>query len=337
MNCLDNIVGVRGCGDDGASLVYLNELTGINLPDFDKAVNVEMKSASSALSGIIRFATQQVVQRLNTYLQGRYQLKSFIENDVVGYYYNDKALMPSQPGTLTGYEIRIDKTPYLSFFLSGLKLFCNHTGMVPVKVYDLLQGKLLDTINVDAVAGEIVSLDSLAKEYPTHKQRLHLFIGYESTFEAYNTSWSSPYSGGDNCNTCSGNYKNSHVYFRAAQIATGGPFTQSYIDGNTTSGGAGLSLSYSLQCSFTEYLCNVRNLLAMPILYKAGELVMKEMKHSKRLTGVVTIYTKSHDELMLEYAAEHELQMRQLMQNAVLPHSVCFNCTPQVRTKTVLP
>ncbi len=337
MSCLDNIVGVRGCGNDTPSLVYLNELTGINLPDFDKAVNVEMKSASSALSDIIRFATRQVVQRLDTYFQGRYRLRSFIENDVVGYYYNDKALMQAQTGILTGYEVRIDRTPYLSFFLSGLRLFCNYTGVVPVKVYDLLQGKLLDTINVNAVAGEIVSLDGLDKEYATHKQRLHLFIGYESAFEAYNTSWSAPYSGGDNCNTCTGNYKNGYVYFRAVQVATSGPFTQSYVSGNTTSGGAGLSLNYSLQCSYTEYLCQVRNLLALPILYKAGELVMKEMKHSKRLTGVVTVYTKSHDELMMEYAAEHELQMRLLLQNAVLPESLCFDCTPKVRSKTVLP
>jgi hypothetical protein len=337
MNCLDNIVGVRGCGNENSSLVYLNELTGINLPDFDKAVNVEMKSASAALNSIVQFAARQVVQRLSTYLQGRYQLKSFIQNDTVGYYYNNKAIMPAQPGLLTGYEIRIDNTPCLSFFMAGLRLFCNHTGTVPVKVFDLLQGKLLDTINVNAIAGEIVSVEGLAKEYPTHRQRLHLFIGYESVFEAYNTSWASPYTGSDSCNTCAGSYQNSHVYFRAAQIATGSPFTQSYLSGNTTSGGAGLSFDYSLQCSYTEYLCNIRNLLAMPILYKAGELVMKEMKHSKRLTGVVTVYTKSHDELMMEYAAEHELQMRLLLQNAVLPESVCFSCNPKVQTKTVLP
>lgn len=340
MSCLDNLIGVKGCGSQPHSF-YINQLTGINIPDFDKALSPEMQTAKDALGNILHFATSVVEQDVNTALGGRYQLKTVIDNDIVGYYYEDKVLMPSQPGVLTGYEIRIDQLPYLTYFLEEIKLFANYTGTVPVYVYDLIQGQLLDTINMAAVAGEIVTAGNLDKKYPTKKQRLRLFIGYDSQFEAYNTSYLNPYGaigGYDNCNTCMGApYKNAYIYFRSAQVNVGDPKTRSFIQSNNTSGGAGLSLSYSLQCSFTEHLCNMRNQLALSILYKAGSLVMKELKHSRRLTGVVTVYNKNHDELMREYEQEYEQRMAQVLQNMEMPDSICFRCTPRVKTTPKLP
>ncbi len=340
MSCLDDLIGVKGCGSLPHSL-YLNQLTGINIPDFDKALSPEMKTAREALEDILRFTTTIVKEDVNTALGGKFRLKSVIDNDVVGYYYEDKVLMPAQPGVLTGYEIRIDQSPYLAFFLEELKLFANHTGIVPVYVYDLLQGKLMDTININAVAGEVVSIGKLDKKYATEKQRLRLFIGYDSEFQAYNTSYLNPYGitgAYDNCNTCMGEpYKNAYIYFRSAQVNNSDPKTRSFVKSNNTSGGAGLSISYSLQCSFTEHLCNMRNQLAMPIFYKAGSLVMKELKHSRRLTGVVTIYNKNHDELMKEYEQQYQERLSQVLQNMEMPDSICFQCTPRVTTKIVLP
>jgi hypothetical protein len=300
-----------------------------------------MLTAKVALEDIIRFATNLVEEEIGLALGGKYQLKTVIDNDTVGYYYEDKILKPAQPGVLTGYEIRIDQFPHLAFFLQEIKLFADHTGTVPVFVYDLIQGKLLDTINIDAGAGEIVSVTGLDKIYPTGKQRLRLFIGYDSQFQAYNTSYASPYGPAtiaDHCNTCNGSpYKNQYIYFNSASINAADPNVRSFVKSNDVSGGAGLSLGYSLQCSFTEHLCNMRNKLALPILYKAGSLVMKELKHSRRLTGVVTLYNKNHDELMQEYEKEYQERMALLLQNMEMPESVCFSCTPRVKTNVSLP
>lgn len=81
----------------------------------------------------------------------------------------------------------------------------------------------------------------------------------------------------------------------------------------------------------------MRNQLALSILYKAGSLVMKELKHSRRLTGVVTVYNKNHDELMREYEQEYEQRMAQVLQNMEMPDSICFRCTPRVKTTPKLP
>lgn len=336
MDCLNDIVGVRGCGGSSA-LTYLNDLAGISVPDFDKAVSVEQKAAIPAFNNIISHATKLVIQNLNLYFNDKYTVQSFIEDETIGYYYDNKVLMPAQASQLVGYEVKIDKVANLAFTLNQLSIFCNHSGVVPVKVYDLTQGKLLDTINITAVAGQIVTVTGLNNIYYTNKQRLRLFIGYESTFQAYNTNWSSPYGIGDNCGTCAGGHASSHVYFRSAQMATGGPFIYSSLSGNTTSGGAGLSFNYSLQCSFAEHLCNIRNLLAIPLLYKCGELVMKELRHSRRLTGVVTCYGKDYEVLEKEYKDDHDKMMSDLLLTARIPESICFSCSPRVKSRVMLP
>lgn len=333
MSCLDNLVGVRGCGSESYDF-YVNDLTGIKIPEFDRAVSQEHTNASAALQGIVEFATKYVERTASNFLGTKYQLKSFIENNVLGYYYEDKEEIAAQPTYLTGYEIRIDSIPYLNFFIQGLNLFVNTTGTVNVVIYDLIQGKLVKTIPVSAVAGEIVTVNDIDFSYPTNKQRLHLFIGYTSACSSYKTSYLPPYaslSSSENCNdrTC-GTYRNGYIYFRSAKILSSAAKQNSSLESNTY--GSGLSINYSLQCSFTEVMCNARNLFALPILYKAGELIMKELKHSKRLTGVVTVYAKDHDELMKDCEEEFGKQIQDVLLNMQLPNSECFSCTPQVKT-----
>ena len=336
-SCLSGLVGVRGCGGSTAEFA-VNDLTGINIPDFDKAISVEKQSASSALTGIVEFATKEVENQIRSHLANKYHLKTFIENDVVGYFHDNKEEVSAQSGYLVGYEVRIDNMAYLNYYLHSLRLFVNTTGTVNVVVYDLIQGKLLDTIPVSAVAGEVVDV-TCDKTYSTKKQRLRLFIGYLSSFDSFKTSYLNPnFSLGryERCDdvTC-GDYFNNNVYYRAAKILNASEKVYSNVESNTYCGG--LSLNYSLQCSFTEYICNARNQFALPILYKAGEKIMMELKHSKRLTNIVTVYAQNHEDLMLYYRTEHEKLMNDLIKGIVLPESVCFECDKKVKTAVRLP
>jgi hypothetical protein len=105
MSCLDNLVGVRGCGSTVKDF-YVNDLTGINIPDFDKAISLEHTNASAALQDIVSFACKYVDRNVSNAFGTKYQLKSFIENNVLGYYYEDKELIAAQATYLTGYEIK---------------------------------------------------------------------------------------------------------------------------------------------------------------------------------------------------------------------------------------
>ncbi|HWB63522.1 MAG TPA: hypothetical protein VG603_08450 [Chitinophagales bacterium] len=336
LDCLKDVVGVRDCGagqpdtQTGHSLVYLQSLPGISVTDFDKAINNESRNALSRIDELLGLAIQEVSLDVQNALQGKYELRTFIENDVIGFFQDDKVLMPAQTGSLTGLEIRMNLTPYLKLFIRQVKLFCNYTGSVDVKIYDLVQGKLLDTVTIDAVAGQ-VAVVPVDLEYMNDRQRLHLFIGYESAFDSYKTLLSTFTDDGG----ITSSYTNSWMFFRGAKLGNSVPKLRENLYGN--SGTAGLSISYSLQCSFDEHLCNIKKLLAMPILYKAGALIMKEMKYSKRLNGVITCYAQDHLELMNSYNEEYNLRMAQLFQNMNMPASSCFSCASMVEARSVLP
>ncbi|MDB5283613.1 MAG: hypothetical protein JWO06_2688 [Bacteroidota bacterium] len=329
LDCLNGVVGVRGC-DAGNSLVYVNSLPGISVADFDKAINNESRNAYTRIAELIQLAISEVQQDVQGALLGKYELKTFIENDVIGHFQDDRVVTPQIPGNMVGVQVRVNLTPYLKLFIRQVKLYCKYTGPVNIKIYDLIQGTLLDTIPINALAGQIVTLP-IDKEYFSDRQRINLFIGYESDFDAYKTLLTA-YT--DDTGTSS-SYANSWMFFRGVSLADNVPALRENLVGN--SGTGGLSISYSLQCSFDEHLCNIKKMLAMPILYKTGSLIMKEMKHSKRLNGVVISYTQNHDELMKDYNNEYLLRMNQLFQNLVMPDSLCFSCAGLTESRTILP
>lgn len=335
-NCLTNIVGIKGCGGIPETEVYVQQLTGISIADFDLAINNDHKAAFPALQSHIEFATKYVLNSIRQYLGNKYKLKTFLENSTAGYYYDNKPVVSAIPNNLTGIQIKIDRYANLTFSLGRCSLFVDHTGTVDLYVYDLLQGKLLDTVQVEAIAGEIVYFD-MNKQYDTEKQRLNLFVGYESTFDAYKSSIyanNGVHTGGcgEWCASC---FEGGDIYFRNAKVGTAATKIDLNISDNSE--GGGLSLGYALQCSFNEFLCANKNIIAMPILYKIGELVMQELRYSKRLTSTVVSYTGDHAALLEYYKSEHLKLMSDAVQNMVFTDNSCIKCNSRVFTRTALP
>jgi len=331
LDCLNGLVNVKGCGSNPTSS-YIQQLPGISIPDIDVSINTDHVNAKAFLEEQILFAQEIVIQDVYQHLSLKHELKSFIENDMVGEYYDSPTLVDSQATYLTGIRIRIDSMPYLKLFINQLRLFVNTTGNVSVYVYDLQQGKLLDTITVAAVAGQIVTTD-VNLEYYTQKQRMNLFIGYLSTFDNYKANVTDV-AGGDDCTGCC-SYNNGQISFYGAKILNASTKVLDNIESN--SGTAGISFSYSLSCSFEEHLCNIRDLLALPLKYKAGELIMQQLKVSKRPNPLVTGYKNDNDDLMGYYNGEYNKYMKNILRNMKMPTSVCFECSPQSKSVVVLP
>ena len=328
LDCLQNLVGVKG--RDSNVPVFVNTLPGISISDFDKAINNESRNAFTRVDELISLAIQEVQQDVKNALLGKYELKTFIENDVIGYFQENQVLMPAIMGNRVGIQIRCALTPYLKLFIRQLRLFVNYTGTVNVEVWDLTQNKLLNTVPVETTAGQqstaIADLELL-----TNKQRLDLFIGYESTIDSYKTLIT-PYT--DDAGSGSG-WLNSWLFVRGCTILAGLPLLWENFNGN--SGTAGISLDYSLQCSFDEKLCNIKKMLALPIQYKTGALMMKELRYSKRLNGIVTCYNNDYKELQADYENEYQLRMHQLMQNMTMPADLCFSCASLTESRSILP
>ena len=328
LNCLKNLVGIKN-HDNGAQ-AYVNSLPGISVLDFDKAINNESQNAMARIEELIDVAIQEVRQDVQNALLGKYELKTFIENDVIGYFEENQVIVPAVVGNKVGIQIRCNLTPYLKLFIRQIKLFCNYTGTVNIEIWDLTQNLQLNSLPVNSIAGQPVTITT-DLEFLTNKQRLDLFIGYESTFDSLKTNISA-YT--DDEGTAS-SWLNSWLFVRGCSVKDGLPMLWENFNGN--GGTAGISLDYSLQCSFDEKLCNIKNMLALPIQYKTGALMMKEMRYSKRLNGVVTCYTPDHKELQADYENEYQLRMNQLLQNMSMPADLCFSCASLTESRSILP
>ena len=74
----------------------------------------------------------------------------------------------------------------------------------------------------------------------------------------------------------------------------------------------------------------------MPVLFRAGYEVAKEMKFSQRLNSVVTVYNEDYQELMEMYDAEYRQQMGEILENVDLQNA-CLRCRKHARPETALP
>src|SRR6185312_2001702 len=101
-------------------------------------------------------------------------------------------------------------------------------------------------------------------------KRLSLLIAYDAT--SVQSVQSPTYYLKSGCYKCrNGVYTNYAVFFGGA-INSSAVYAASNVKptGHTN----GMCISYSLQCSTEPFLCQFRNLLATPLMYRAGAMLM---------------------------------------------------------------
>ena len=333
MTCLDNVISVKGnCSDvTPSSGIYLNNfLAGLSIKEVDQSINSEYASAYEYIQQQIENAGLLISSHVRSHFAPKFVTKSVIENSVSGFFLDNQKVVSSQATYLVGKQIEVEEYPYLEFFLSRVGLQVSTTGNKSVYVYDLISNKLLDTITVSCTAGQVSYVD-VYKSYPTNGQKLNLFICWLADVDYYRTDLTK----GGGCHSCNNNsYSNRYATISVRKILNSG----SKIDENTESlDYDGLSITYSLNCSFDPFLCSIKNLLAIPLAYKAGELILQNMVYSKRVNSVVNVFHADHKELGILYADRYQFEMEQILKNVKLPDDICFECKKRGFFVTNLP
>lgn len=221
-------------------------------------------------------------------------------------------------------------------FVSSLSLQVNFNGVVPVFVYDLFQNKLLDTINITAVSGEVVTVYP-NKTYRSVRKELDLIFVYDAT--AFSSVKTTVTEGG--CKSCGDGgsmvYLNQYLSTRSISILA----ADAKIEDNLTASGdtGGLSLVYSIQCNYEEWLCAISNSVALPILFKtAYEIMDYAINNSFRLNTATTINIDTMKLRRDEYTTRYKEAMDTLLQNIKLPNDEkCFECRQKSKHVVILP
>lgn len=331
MNCLDNLIGIRDCNMPAPSSgLYIQDLPGMRLEIANAAVDSETISGVELIKEKITFSQNAILNQIRNILKDKTRVNSLIESDNVGYYKENLKLIQPDPGKFTGVKLKIEQNQYLEFYLSKIYLKVNYTGDVPVYIYDLISGELLETINVTCEAG-VASVVLVNKSFPTNRQKLSLFIGYEASIQGFESSVSKP----SGCGSCENEYFNRYVRFYSGKIND----SDTKINSNIKSGNgtAGLSLEYSVNCSLESFICSMAGLLAWPLLHKVGSEILREVQFSKRLNSIVLLDKQATKDLRAEYENEYNSSMESIFHNMKLPKDICFSCNYTVKKVVQIP
>lgn len=328
MGCFDDIIGIdKLCSaETPSSGLFIQDLPGVTVKLADMAADEETSSGVALINEKITFATNSILQDIREFMLPYMKHNSALENSTIGYYQDDLLAVAAEAGYRKGIQVKIDNHRYLDFYINSIKLQTNTSGATSIYIYNLITGKLLDTIAITTVA-DVPTEVFVKKSYKTENQKLNLFIAIDGNVGTYQTGLSKSHLG---CQTCTGGYQNNYAIFQNVKIANAGPFTN--VSTRATTYTTGLSINYSISCSIDVFACNISNLLAWPILHKTGAELMRELQYSRRLNSIIVIDKGMNEKLRAEFDAEYAKSMQRILDNISVPNDECFKCQQKIKS-----
>lgn len=336
MACFTDYIGIKGACTETtpSSGYYINDI-GLNLSEVANYISKEDESAEEFINDKIDFAIKLVKQNIFTNLQNKIKSKTILEGATIGEVQDDMVVVAAEANTYKGISVELNNpNSFVGFYVNQISLFVNYTGDVSVKVYDMMQNKLIETITVACTANQISTVD-ISKFYTNNRKKQQLAFVYESTGTP---SYQTNITGTKPCVGCGvkWEYRNSYINARGITIGT----SENIVMGNTLSTGetGGMQLHYSLQCDYEMWFCSIKNLMAIPILYKAGEEIINAGINNYQRVNNKNIHLDLLKERRTEYEAKYNESFKNLLDNMNIPiDSDCFYCNKNLINKIVLP
>jgi hypothetical protein len=336
--CLENIVSIRGsCSPEtSGSGFYLDDFD-ISLEEIGKYVGSEFANAEALVQAKKRVAAHQVAAKIGAYFKGQFLHKSILSGERIGFEQTDQELIAADATKWGGTSVEFKNLDsFLQVNISEISLYSNYTGNVSLRVYDIVQGKLLDTITLATVAGEI-SRTYVNKTYSSDRRNLILALVYlRNGIGSYKTLLTGSHCG--QCTDTNGNKTlNNFAIGRAVSLDDGDSFIYDNFDSADDT--AGLSFVYSISCNHYNWLCSIQKVLGLPMLYKtAAELMHYGLQQVNRFNTNAGL---NPDVLKMKadrYEALFEESMTDLLPSMILPSDTrCFLCNDYGRFYTILP
>ena len=337
MDCLNNLIGVSPLlGDVPDSGLFLSDID-ITLQQANNLQTTNDTSGVDYLQKKIDFAQKTVVNDfVNRLRESKPNLKAFgvntiLESNTVGKYRQNKPVLNANAAIERGLYLDINDSTYLSLKVTSISLMAQTTGDVTVNVYDLIQGKLIDSIVIACVAGEI-STTSVNKAYPNNGQRYQLAFLYDGATGSYVNDYNT-----SKCLGCTPSWNVGNCKWSGASIADGATKIRSNLSTGGGNGANGLSITYTVDCDVSSMVCQIKSRLAFPLLYKTAVLVADSYKLTPRINSTVKIPNVSTDEWRVWAVGEYEKVMDNIIQGIQLPNTACFKCIQRVNQVAVLP
>lgn len=318
--CLSDKIGIRNVCESNEAKFFINDLEGVTL-NFTDSINDEAKNSVELLNRKKDLAEELIKNDVQNHFADKVVSTSLIESDTAGFYSQDLKTVAPIAGKHGGILLELDNYSYKELYINRLFLNLAVDDTVDLKVIDLMTGKVIKTVSVDSVANEPVAVD-LDLTYQSNKQKVQLFFGWDLVHTSIDGSVYNDFYG--RCNSCQGHtYTNSYMRITSGTVSA--PFTKSAFTG--TGSIYGVSLEYSLNCSMHSFICRNSSVLALPMLYKVGALLMAEARYSDLNNSYVLVNYNQNEELLNRFESLYDETISNAFKRMETPKSdPCFKC-----------
>lgn len=342
LSCFDDIITLDSCIDVTPTSGFSMQQIGITKFELGQYINKEYQSGAALFNDKKTFSIRLIANQIHQHLQNKYKAKTLVNSKRVGFINDNKESQPNTGTDWAGQEINLkNNNSFLELFISEISLFTNFTGDIEVRIYDLMTGTILKSESgldfvfiINSIAGEIsVVYPQIKIQSP--KRGLNLALIYNSTgIVPYKLTTIE--SGCVSCDPCS-HTRHSDVW--GITIPNASNIIKSSITHTQYTGG--MSVVYSINCSYDKWLCSISNLIALPLLYKTASEIM-----DYALNNSDQINSKTFGELNYEkikerresYEFKYREAMDNILSNIVLPNdNVCFQCEQNIIRTTAIP
>jgi hypothetical protein len=331
MNCLDNYIGLRGCGNSASpSNLYVNDLPAISLKQIVSLTNEEEATYLDMWNLIQKRAQNRFSLDLRESMTKHYKLNSLMQGINVG------NILGSNYGNVfdskQGFSIELIESatyqyvpsPLASIHIQELKYYqvpVAGNGLVEIEIIDISTLEVLWTYNGSAVDGwnTIPVNTTFHNNYSNNSWRL--FVGYNTNNTTDYSSLSLPYN--HTIPSCC------DVRVRGAGINVGEQIT-------FTNDTYGLSGIFSIVCNWDAIVCQNKTLFTRSYWYLLGIELLTEQLYSSKINQFTTIGLQKAKELREEYQVEYMKSLEQVAGGFKLNCDCCIECNEivQVREST---
>lgn len=328
MECLLNLVDfLDGTKTRDSSKLYINDIPGFELSQPEYVVNGDQTDSLNFLEQCKKEAATRLLDEFTAHLNERAKYNSVLRNQRAGVFEQNLIERAAVSARYGGVQLSIASYPYLSLYVDRIGLFTKNSVTTNIKVFDLQQGIELDSFPITTVGGEITYIQ-VGKEYKNNAQYLNLiFVIDTSLTPTYNTITSS-------CGHCFYNLEALNQYIDGRGVSIGQ--SQQKIDTNIKGEGHtnGITLSYSIQCDPSYFICGMANRFANALRYLWFAEFNRWIVKSTRGNSLTTIHKDDAIANVNEYEEKFAQSMKVVLANITIPNNLCYSCDPYINMKS---
>jgi hypothetical protein len=345
--CYDKLLGLRNCSQpQPVTGLYIDDL-GISDTLLGQFITDQYNTGYELFEAKRSFAWKKLSSDMLTRLSPMMKADSVIDNKRVGQLKSTYQNLQTSTGNYGGVRLKIqpNRTSFLELFIADITIALPDTETdVPVLVFDMVTGKVIDTFDYAQGGQE----QYVGLKIPAKRKAVDIAIVYEMTQDVPKFV---PKFG--HCYDCNGTVKDAHIcpFVDAIGIdlTTDGTTVTTSTNSRFT---AGVSVNYNVNCDREAWLCSIGGLMAMPLAYATAVEIYNyalTVSPSQRVNTAVTINrgqkpfatAPAYEGIVAarDIAAEqYDLELKAMLQNMRLPDDRhCFDCRKNIKYVTALP